>query len=140
LIIHEGQLTYQKLGLHCIVDLGQWWHAQTNYPLPLGGNCIRKDLGRTVMQEVTDILRQSIQYSLDHRAEAVDYSLAFGRDLDRGLADRFVGMYVNHWTLDYGQRGREAISLLLKEGALAGLVPDCGEIEYVTAKNFSPRM
>ena len=134
LVIHEGQLTYQKLGLHLIVDLGQWWHAQTGYPLPLGGNCIRKDLGAKVMQEVTDILRQSIQYSLDHRAAAVDYALAFGRDLDRNLADRFVGMYVNHWTLDYGQRGRDAISLLLKRGAEAGLVPDVGQIEYITAR------
>jgi 1,4-dihydroxy-6-naphthoate synthase len=135
LIIHEGQLTYQRLGLHLIVDLGQWWHEQTGGPLPLGGNCIRKDLGVTVMQEVTDILKKSIQFSLDHRAEAVQYSLAFGRDLDRNLADRFVGMYVNHWTLDYGPRGREAISLLLKRGAAAGLVPDAGEIEYITARD-----
>jgi 1,4-dihydroxy-6-naphthoate synthase len=134
LIIHEGQLTYQKLGLHLVVDLGAWWHAQTGYPLPLGGNCIRKDLGHKVMQEVTDIIRQSIQFSLDHRAEAVDYSLAFGRDLDRGLADRFVGMYVNHWTLDYGARGREAIALLLKRGAEAKLVPAIGSIEFVTAR------
>ena len=134
LVIHEGQLTYKRLGLRLVVDLGTWWHEQTGYPLPLGGNCIRKDLGPNVMQEVTDIIRQSIQYSLDHRAEAVDYSLAFGRDLDRGLADRFVGMYVNHWTLDYGQRGRDAISLLLKRGAEAGLVPAIGHIEYITAR------
>ncbi len=134
LIIHEGQLTFQKLGLHLVVDLGAWWHEKTQLPLPLGGNCIRKDLGPQVMQEVTEILKQSIQYSLDHRAEAVDYALQFGRDLDRNLADRFVGMYVNHWTLDYGPRGREAITRLLKEGADAGLVPNAGEIEYVTAK------
>ena len=134
LIIHEGQLTYQTLGLHLVVDLGVWWTGRTALPLPLGGNCIRKDLGPQVMQEVTDILRQSIQFSLDHRAEAVEYSLQFGRDLDHKLADKFVGMYVNHWTLDYGPRGREAITRLLKEGAAAGLVPDAGEIEYVTAK------
>ena len=134
LIIHEGQLTYEKMGLQLIVDLGQWWHAKTGYPLPLGGNCIRKDLGMPAMQEVTDILRQSIQFSLDHRKEAVDYALAFGRDLNRDLADRFVGMYVNHWTLDYGDRGREAISLLLALGADAGLVPDAGKIEYITAR------
>ncbi|HEV2292408.1 MAG TPA: MqnA/MqnD/SBP family protein [Tepidisphaeraceae bacterium] len=133
LIIHEGQLTFQKLSLHLVVDLGQWWHEKTGLPLPLGGNCIRRDLGRAVMQEMTDILKQSIQYSLDHRREAVDYSLQFGRDLDRNLADQFVGMYVNHWTLDYGPRGREAITRLLKEGAEAGLVPDAGEIDYVTA-------
>src|SRR5208283_2212949 len=96
LIIHEGQLTYRQLGLHMLVDLGVWWHERTGLPLPLGGNCIRKDLGQAAMQEVTDILKQSIQYSLDHRAEAVEYALQYGRDLDRGLADRFVGMYVNH--------------------------------------------
>jgi 1,4-dihydroxy-6-naphthoate synthase len=134
LIIHEGQLTFQKLGLHLVVDLGAWWDQKTGLPLPLGGNCIRKDLGPTVMQEVTDILKRSIQYSLDHRSEAVEYSLQYGRDLDRNLADKFVGMYVNHWTIDYGPRGREAITRLLNEGAKAGLVPDAGEIEYVTAK------
>ncbi len=134
LIIHEGQLTFQNMGLHMVVDLGVWWFEQTGLPLPLGGNCIRKDLGRPVMQEVTDILKKSIQYSLDHRAEAVEYALQFGRDLDRKLADRFVGMYVNHWTLDYGAKGREAITTLLKRGAAAGLVPDCGEVEYIAAK------
>ena len=134
LIIHEGQLTFGQMGLHLVVDLGAWWHEKTQLPLPLGGNCIRRDLGPQVMQEVTDILKQSIQYSLDHRAEAVEYALQFGRDLDRRLADQFVGMYVNQWTLDYGPRGREAITRLLKDGADAGLVPAIGEIEYVTAK------
>ena len=134
LIIHEGQLTYRQLGLHLVVDLGAWWHEKTALPLPLGGNCIRKDLGREAMQEVTDVLKRSIQYSLDHRAPAVEYALRFGRDLDRQLADRFVGMYVNDWTLDYGPRGREAITRLLKEGARAGLVPDVGQVEYVTAR------
>ncbi len=134
LIIHEGQLTYKTLGLHLIVDEGVWWFEKTGLPLPLGGNCIRRDLGEKAMQDVTDILKQSIQYSLDHRAEAVEYALQFGRDLDRDLADKFVGMYVNDWTLDYGDRGRAAISRLLKEGAKAGLVPDVGEIDYVTAK------
>ena len=134
LIIHEGQLTYQQSGLHKLIDLGEWWHQKTDLPLPLGGNCIRKDLGPKVMQEVTDILKQSIQYSLDHRDEAVEYALQFGRDLNRDLADQFVGMYVNHWTLDYGPRGREAISRLLREGAKAGLVPDAGEIQYITAR------
>ena len=134
LIIHEGQLTYQSLGLHLVVDLGVWWHGQTGLPLPLGGNCIRKDLGPRACQEVTDIIKRSIQYSLDHRAEAVEYALQFGRDLDRNLADRFVGMYVNDWTLDYGPTGRKAISTLLAEGARAGLVPASREIEYVTAR------
>ncbi len=135
LLIHEGQLTYQQMGLHKLIDLGEWWHQRTDLPLPLGGNCIRKDLGHEAMQEITDLLKQSIQFSLDHRAEAVEHALQYGRDLDRQLADRFVGMYVNHWTLDYGPRGREAISRLLREGAQAGLVPECGQIEYVTARN-----
>ena len=134
LIIHEGQLTFGQLGLHLLVDLGAWWHERTSLPLPLGGNCIRRDLGRETMQEVTDLLKRSIQFSLDHRAEAVEYALQFGRDLDRKLADQFVGMYVNQWTLDYGPRGREAITRLLKEGAHAGLVPEVGEIDYVTAR------
>jgi 1,4-dihydroxy-6-naphthoate synthase len=134
LIIHEGQLTYRQLDLHLVVDLGVWWHQRTQLPLPLGGNCIRKDLGLPVMQEVTNILKRSIQYSLDHRAEAVEYALQFGRDLDRGLADRFVGMYVNHWTLDYGPRGKAAIDRLLSEGTAAGLVPAIPKIDYVNAR------
>jgi 1,4-dihydroxy-6-naphthoate synthase len=134
LIIHEGQLTYKQVGLHLIVDLGVWWKEQTNLPLPLGGNCIRKNLGPTVMQEVTNILQKSIRFSLDHRKEAVQYALQFGRDLNPDLADQFVGMYVNKWTLDYGDRGREAITTLLKRGAEAGLVPVIDKIEFVTAK------
>jgi 1,4-dihydroxy-6-naphthoate synthase len=134
LLIHEGQLTFQSLGLHLLIDLGVWWKEKTGLPLPLGGNCIRKDLGRETMQEVTDILKRSIQYSLDHRAEAVEYALQYGRDLDKQLADRFVGMYVNHWTLDYGQRGRAAIDRLLEEGMKAGIVPRTVAIEYVTAR------
>ncbi len=134
LIIHEGQLTFAQLGLHLVVDLGVWWKEQTSLPLPLGGNCIRKDLGTSAAQEVTDILKQSIQYSLDHRTEAVEYALQFGRDLNHDLADRFVGMYVNHWTLDYGDIGRRAIDTLLKRGADAGLVPSAGKIEYVNAR------
>jgi 1,4-dihydroxy-6-naphthoate synthase len=134
LIIHEGQLTYQTSGLHLIRDMGEWWFEKTGLPLPLGGNCIRKDLGPKACQEVTDILKKSIQYSLDHRAEAVEYSLQFGRDLDRNLADKFVGMYVNDWTLDYGPRGKEAITRLLHEGAKAGLVPAMGKIEFITAR------
>jgi 1,4-dihydroxy-6-naphthoate synthase len=119
--------------MHLIVDLGAWWFQKTNLPLPLGGNCIRKDLGPKVCQEVTDLLKRSIQFSLDHRAEAVEYALQFGRDLDRKLADKFVGMYVNNWTLDYGPRGREAITRLLGEGAKSGLVPAIEKIEFVTA-------
>jgi 1,4-dihydroxy-6-naphthoate synthase len=134
LIIHEGQLTYKTMGLHLIQDLGVWWYEKTKLPLPLGGNCIRRDLGKQVMQEVTDVLKASIQFSLDHRDKAVEYSLKFGRDLNKQLADQFVGMYVNKWTLDYGPRGREAISLLLQHGAEAGLVPHIGAIDYVVAR------
>lgn len=132
LIIHEGQLTYAKMGLKLVADLGVWWKEQTGLPLPLGGNCIRKDLGETAMQEITGILKRSIQYSLDHRAEAVDYALPFGRDLNRKLADEFVGMYVNHWTVDYGEIGRRAIDTLLERGAAAGLVPSAGTIQYIS--------
>ena len=134
LLIHEGQLTYQQMGLHMLLDLGVWWHGRTGLPLPLGGNCIRKDLGPAVMQEVTDLLKQSIEYGLSHRKEAVEYALQYGRDLNRDLADQFVGMYVNQWTLDYGPRGRDAISRLLKEGARAGLVPDVQEVQYISAR------
>ncbi len=131
LLIHEGQITYQSMGLHLVVDLGVWWKGRTGLPLPLGGNCIRRDMGREAMIEVTTVLSESIQYSLDHREPAVAYSLKYGRDLNHALADRFVGMYVNHWTVDYGQRGREAITRLLAEGARAGIVPAIGEIDYI---------
>ena len=134
LIIHEGQLTYRQLQLHLVVDLGVWWQQRTGLPLPLGGNCIRRDLGKETMQEVTDIIKASIQYSLDHRQEAVQYALQFGRSLDHQLADQFVGMYVNHWTLDYGDKGRQAITRLLAEGAAAGIIPAVKEIDFVTAK------
>lgn len=131
LIIHEGQLTYGDQDLQLVVDLGQWWKEETGLPLPLGGNAIRKDLGRTAMEEVTALLQQSIQYALDHREEALDYALRFGRDLDRGQADAFVGMYVNDWTLDFGARGREAVATLLRKGHEAGIIPRGVEVEFV---------
>ncbi|MEO1996971.1 MAG: MqnA/MqnD/SBP family protein [Planctomycetaceae bacterium] len=131
LIIHEGQLTYQDQDLSLIVDLGQWWHTETGLPLPLGANAIRKDLGMTAMEDVTRLLKQSIEYGLEHRAEALEYALQFGRDLDRGKADRFVGMYVNDWTLDFGDRGREAVALLLSRGHEAGIIPNPVELEFV---------
>lgn len=131
LIIHEGQLTYERDGLHLIVDLGKWWMEKTGLPLPLGGNVVRRDLGPDHCAAVTRIMKQSIEYSMANRAEAVKYALKFGRGLDEQLADQFVGMYVNKWTLDYGERGRAAVRALLKAGADAGLVPDAGEIEFV---------
>lgn len=131
LIIHEGQLTYEKHGLHLVTDLGVWWKKRTGLPLPLGGNAIRRDLGDEHCRRVTDLIRASIRYGLDHRDEAVKYALQYGRGLDEQLADRFVGMYVNEWTLDYGDRGREAVQRLLSEAADAGLVPDVGEIDFI---------
>ncbi|MDO4569211.1 MAG: ABC transporter substrate-binding protein [Planctomycetia bacterium] len=131
LIIHEGQLTYQEQGLHLIADMGVWWMQETGYPLPLGANGIRRDLGATAMKEVHRLLHESIQYGLEHRKEAVEYALQFGRGLDLGLADRFVGMYVNDWTLDFSQRGREAVALLLRRGYECGLIPQMVEPEFI---------
>lgn len=131
LIIHEGQLTYGNHGLQCIVDLGAWWKNETQLPLPLGGNCIRRDLGPDAMREVTAILKKSIQFSLDHREEAVQHALKYARDMGADLADRFVGMYVNDWTIDYGSVGRRAVETLLERGAEAGIVKPIGAIDFI---------
>lgn len=131
LIIHEGQLTYERAGLHKIVDLGEWWFERTSLPLPLGGNVIRRDLEPELRKRVSDLLKASIQYSLDHRKEALNYALQFARDLDENLADKFVGMYVNELTLDYGEAGRKAVELLLTEGYKAGIIPNQVDIEFV---------
>jgi 1,4-dihydroxy-6-naphthoate synthase len=131
LIIHEGQLTYGERRLKLIVDLGSWWHEETGLPLPLGANAIRKDLGARAIGEVNALLKQSIQYGLEHRGEALDYALQYGRDLDREKADRFVGMYVNDWTLDFGPRGREAVRQLLARGHASGVIPNLVEPEFV---------
>lgn len=131
LIIHEGQLTYQNQKLHCVVDMGVWWRQETGLPLPLGGNVIRRDLGAENMREVAGILKRSIQFSLDHRDAAVEHALKYARDMGKDLADRFVGMYVNAWTLDYGDAGRNAVRELLRRGHAAGIVPDAGAIDFV---------
>lgn len=131
LIIHEGQLTFGDRGLHLAVDLGTWWHDETGLPLPLGANAIRKDLGQQAMAEVTALLKESIRYGLEHRDEALDYALQYGRDLDRGKADKFVGMYVNDWTLDFGEKGREAVALLLEKGYKAGFIPSPVKLEFI---------
>jgi 1,4-dihydroxy-6-naphthoate synthase len=131
LIIHEGQVTYQSQGLHKVVDLGEWWKGETGLPLPLGGNVIRKDLGPALMRRVSRLLRESIQYGLAHRADALSHAMQYGRDLDASLADRFVGMYVNHWTLDYGEPGRQAVRLLLRRGHERGILPLPIEPEFV---------
>ena len=130
LLIHEGQLFYGDKGLHKVLDLGQWWYAQTALPLPLGGNVVRKDLGEAMVLKIAGLLKQSIHYALEHREEALTYALAYARDLDPKLADRFVGMYVNHWTVDYGPRGREAVRQFLGRAAEAGLVPGPIDIQF----------
>ncbi len=131
LIIHEGQLTFQNQGLHLVVDLGVWWQEKTGLPLPLGGNVVRRDLGLPTMHTISRLLKESIRYSLDHRDAALDYALQYARDMDKALADRFVGMYVNEWTLDYGERGREAVKRLLAEGHRAGIIPNPVDVEFV---------
>jgi 1,4-dihydroxy-6-naphthoate synthase len=131
LIIHEGQLTYGDHHLKLCVDLGQWWSAETGLPLPLGANAIRKDLGPDVIRDVNRLLKASIQFGLDHREAALDYALQYGRDLNRGKADEFVGMYVNDWTLDFGPRGREAVRELLRRGHEAGVIPELAKPEFV---------
>jgi len=131
LIIHEGQLSYSKSGLQRVVDLGRWWQEVTGLPLPLGGNAIRRSLGPELMASVAAALRDSIQYALDHREEALSYAMQFARYLDPQLADKFVGMYVNQRTLDYGPDGREAVHRLLDMGHKAGVIPHPARVEFV---------
>jgi 1,4-dihydroxy-6-naphthoate synthase len=131
LIIHEGQLTYSKSGLQRVVDMGKWWQQMTGLPLPLGGNAIRRALGPELMLSVSQALRESIQYALDHREEALAYAMQFARDLDTQAADKFVGMYVNERTLDYGPDGREAVRRLLDMGYKAGIIPHKANVEFV---------
>jgi len=132
LLIHEGQLFYQNVGLHKVLDLGEWWHEHTGgLPLPMGGNAIRKDLGNETIREVSNLLEESIRYSLDNREDALQYAMQFARDMDPALADRFVAMWVNDLTLDYGERGREAVRRLLKEGHERGIIPHPVQVEFV---------
>ena len=131
LIIHEGQLTFQNQGLKLVVDMGVWWYEKTGLPLPLGGNVVRKDLGADIISEASRLIRESIHFGLNHRKEALAYALQYGRDLDTGLADKFVGMYVNDWTVDYGEKGRKAVQLLLNEGHKAGVIPHPVLVEFV---------
>lgn len=131
LLIHEGQLYYGDRGLCKLLDLGQWWFEETGLPLPLGGNVVRKDLGQAMISRIARLLKESIRYALAHRQEALAYALQYARGLDPALADRFVGMYVNEWTIDYGPRGREAVGALLDRAAEAGLVPRPLRVEFV---------
>jgi len=131
LLIHEGQLTYRELGLHKVLDLGEWWLGSTGLPLPLGGNVIKRDLGPALMKQVAEDIRRSIQYGLDHREEAMAYAIQFSRGLDLQRADRFVGMYVNDLTLDYGEEGREAVRRLLQEAYKNKIIPQRIALEFV---------
>jgi 1,4-dihydroxy-6-naphthoate synthase len=131
LIIHEGQLTYSRDGLTKILDLGVWWRQQTALPLPLGGNAIRRSLGPQAQSVTTNALRESIQHALDHRDAALEYAMQFARDLDSSLANRFVGMYVNERTLNYGDDGREAIRRLLEMGYERGVIPHKAHVDFV---------
>jgi 1,4-dihydroxy-6-naphthoate synthase len=131
LIIHEGQLTYGRDGLTKLLDLGQWWNEQTGLPLPLGGNAILRSLGPEVQRVTTQALRDSIQHALDHREAALEYAMQFARDLDSSMANRFVGMYVNERTLNYGDDGREAIRKLLEMGYDRGIIPHKAKVDFV---------
>jgi 1,4-dihydroxy-6-naphthoate synthase len=131
LLIHEGQLTYADRGLHLVADMGEWWYGETGLPLPLGGNVVRKDLGSALISKISRHLRASIAYGLDHRARALDHAMQFARGLDRSKADTFVGMYVNDSTLDYGDRGRDAVRLFLTRGVAAGVIPRAVTVEFV---------
>lgn len=132
LLIHEGQLFYESKGLHKVLDLGEWWHSRHGLPLPMGGNVIRRDLGEPLIKEVSRLLRASINYSLTHREDALQYAMQFARDMEQDLADRFVGMWVNELTLDYTERGREAVRLLLHEGYEKGIIPNAVAVDFVS--------
>jgi 1,4-dihydroxy-6-naphthoate synthase len=132
LLIHEGQLLFQQVGLHRVIDLGQWWQEQTSLPLPLGANAIRRSLGPELGYQVARVIRESVSYALEHRDAALNYALQFARDMDPVLADKFVGMYVNRWTLDYGDEGRRAVRELLARGAAIGMLPANFEVEFLS--------
>jgi 5,8-dihydroxy-2-naphthoate synthase len=131
LLIHEGQLTYRELGLYKVVDLGEWWQERYQLPLPLGGNVIKRSLGPRLMEQISQDIRRSIQYGLDHRDEAIDYAIQFSRGLDLQKADRFIGMYVNELTLDYGEDGRKAVRLLLSEAHEKKIIPKSVQLDFV---------
>jgi len=132
LLIHEGQLFYESIGLHKVLDLGEWWHERTGLPLPMGGNAIRRELGPEIIREVSHCLSESIRYSLANREDALAYAMQFARDMNTDLADRFVGMWVNDLTLDYTDRGREAVQRLLMEGFERGIIPNRPNVEFAT--------
>ena len=130
LIIHEGQLTYGRAGLHKVVDLGEWWHEETGLPLPLGANAIRRDLGAEKIRRITSLIKQSIQYSLEHREGGLAYAMNYAGDMETELADRFVGMYVNDYTLDYGEKGRAGVRELMERGYKSGVIPHPVDVDF----------
>ena len=132
LLIHEGQLLFPQLGLHRVVDLGAWWHDETGLPLPLGGNAVRRALGRDLGLQIARTIRESVEYGLEHREEALNYAMQFARDMETDVADKFVGMYVNRWTLGYGERGKEAVRALIERGTAAGLLPAPAVVEFLS--------
>jgi 1,4-dihydroxy-6-naphthoate synthase len=132
LLIHEGQLLFPQLGMHRVIDLGVWWHEQTGLPLPLGGNAVRRALGPALGLQIAKTIKDSVEYGLEHREEALNYAMQFARDMETEVADKFVGMYVNRWTLGYGERGKQAVRTLIERGTAAGLLPGPPEIEFLS--------
>src|ERR1700719_673577 len=132
LLIHEGQLLFPKLGLHRVLDLGVWWHEHTNLPLPLGGNAVRRALRPELGRQIARTIRHSVEYGLEHREEALNYAMRFARDIETDTADKFVAMYVNRWTLGYGDRGKQAVTELINRGTAAGLLPGPPSVEFLS--------
>ena len=132
LLIHEGQLLFPKLGLHRVIDLGIWWQEQTRLPLPLGGNAVRRALGPAMGRQIARTIRDSIEYGLEHREEALNYAMQFARDMETEVADKFVGMYVNKWTIGYGEQGKKAVKELITRGTKAGLLPGPPTVEFLS--------
>jgi 1,4-dihydroxy-6-naphthoate synthase len=132
LLIHEGQLLFPQLGMHRVIDLGVWWHEQTGLPLPLGGNAVRRALGPALGLQIAKTIKDSVEYGLEHREEALNYAMQFARDMETEIADKFVGMYVNRWTLGYGDRGKQAVKTLIERGTAAGLLPGPPDVEFLT--------
>jgi 1,4-dihydroxy-6-naphthoate synthase len=132
LLIHEGQLLFPQLGMHRVIDLGVWWHEQTGLPLPLGGNAVRRALGPALGLQIAKTIKDSVEYGLEHREEALNYAMQFARDMETEVADKFVGMYVNRWTLGYGERGKQAVRALIERGTAAGLLPGPPDIEFLS--------
>jgi len=137
LLIHEGQLLFPQLGLHRVLDLGVWWHERTKLPLPLGGNAVRRALGPDLGRQIAQTIRDSVAYGLEHREEALNYAMQFARDMETELADKFIGMYVNKWTMGYGERGRRAVTELIEQGTEAGLLPGPPTVEFLSGHESS---